>query len=315
MIIITGGAGFIGSNLIHFLNKKKNHNIVIFDSLNKLKKKNLEKLNFKKLYFKSEIFNLLKVNKKKIDCIFHLGACTNTLENDWDYLYKNNYEFSKEIAIYSAINNIKLIYASSASIYGKKSGNFNEIRGIDFFKPLNLYAKSKLIFDKFLINNFRENSKIVGLRYFNVYGINENHKLNMASPVHNFFYQLIDKNFCKIFDSYDGYPAGGHKRDFVSVDDCVKINSWLLKKKNLKKNILNVGSGSSVTFKDIALKLINELKFGKVKIIKFPNKLKKGYQSFTKSNLDELRKIGYDKKLISISEGIKQFVRDKNQSF
>jgi len=99
------------------------------------------------------------------------------------------------------------------------------------------------------------------------------------------------------------------------IGDCVKINSWLFKKKNLKKNILNVGSGSSVTFKDIALKLINELKFGKVKIIKFPNKLKKGYQSFTKSNLDELRKIGYDKKLISISECIKQFVRDKNQSF
>ncbi len=311
MIIVTGGAGFIGSNLVYKLNELGKREIIIFDNLNKLKKKNLKNLKFKKLYFKDEIFNFLKINKKKIETIFHLGACTNTLENNWDYLYKNNYEYSKKLAIHSTDNNIKLIYASSASVYGKKSGNFNETKNINSFNTLNLYAKSKLLFDKYLIKNFKENSKIIGLRYFNVYGINEDHKLNMASPVHNFYSQIKKNKVCKIFDKYDGYQAGGHKRDFVSVDDCVNINLWFLKKKNFKKNILNVGSGKSVTFGSVASKIINELKYGKIIIIKFPTKLKKGYQSYTKSNLKELRKIGYKKNFINISNGIKNFINKK----
>ena len=235
MIIITGGAGFIGSNLIEKLNKQKKTEIVIFDNLNKLKKKNLKNLVYRKLYFKNELFEFLKVNKEKINTIFHLGACTNTLENNWDYLFKNNYEYSKKLAEYSALNNIKFIYASSASVYGKRSGNFNEIKKINSFKPLNLYAKSKLLFDKYLIKNFKQNSKIIGLRYFNVYGVKEDHKLNMASPVHNFFSQIKERKLCRIFDKFDSYPAGGHKRDFVSVDDCVKVNLWLFNKKKYKK--------------------------------------------------------------------------------
>ncbi len=310
MIIVTGGAGFIGSNLIKKLNKKKIKDIVVFDSINKLKKKNIQKLTYKNLYSKNEIFDFLKVNKKKIDVIYHLGACTNTLEKNWDYLLKNNFEYSKKLAIFTALNNIKFIYASSASVYGKKTGNCNEIRSLNFLKPLNLYAKSKLIFDKYLIKNFGPNSKIIGLRYFNVYGINEEHKLNMASPVHNFFSQIKEKRICKIFDKFDGYIAGGHKRDFVSVDDCVNINLWLIKK-NIKKNIINVGSGASVTFGSIADKIIQELKYGKIKVIKFPEKLKKGYQSYTKSDLSTLRKIGYKKDLINISTGIRNFIKKK----
>ncbi len=313
MIIVTGGAGFIGSNLIHKINKIKKKEIVIFDNINKLKKKNIENLKFQKLYFKDEIFDFLKISKKKIDTIFHLGACTNTLENNWDYLFKNNYEYTKKLAIHSANNNIKFIYASSASVYGKKSGNSNEITKINSFKPLNFYAKSKLLFDKYLIKNFNQNSKIVGLRYFNVYGVNEDHKLNMASPIHNFYSQINQKSLCKIFDKFNGYPAGGHKRDFVSVDDCVSVNLWLSKKKNMKKNIINIGSGSSVTFGNVANIIIHEMKHGEVKIIKFPSKLKRGYQCYTKSNLSTLRKIGYTKNFIGISKGIKNFINKKNK--
>ena len=311
MIIVTGGAGFIGNNLISNLNKDKIKDIIIFDNLNKLKRKNLKNLKFKKIYFKNELFEFLKLNKKKIDGIFHLGACTNTLENNWDYLYKNNFEFSKKLAIYCGLNNIKFIYASSASVYGKKDGNFNEIKKINSLRPLNLYAKSKLLFDKFIIENFNDNSKIVGLRYFNVYGLNEDHKLNMASPVHNFFHQIKVKKFCKIFDKFDGYAAGGHKRDFVSVDDCVKVNLWLFKRQKIKKNILNVGSGSAVTFKDVASIIINELGYGQIKIIKFPQQLKKGYQSYTKANLNALRSVGYRKEFLIISEGIQKFIKKK----
>ena len=311
MIIITGGAGFIGSNLITNLNKNGIKEILIFDNLNKQKKKNLKNLSFKKIYNKNETFEFLKSNKKKIDVIFHLGACTNTLENNWDYLYKNNFEFTKKLSIYSSLNNIKLIYASSASVYGKKDGDLNELKNMGLLKPLNLYAKSKLLFDKFLIQNFDVNAEIIGLRYFNVYGNNEDHKLNMASPIHNFFHQIKEKKFCKIFDKFDGYPAGGHKRDFVSVDDCVKVNLWLFKKRKIKRNILNVGSGSAVSFKDVASIIINELKYGKIKIIKFPDELKKGYQSYTRANLSELRNIGYTKKFIIVSKGIHNFIKKK----
>lgn len=133
----------------------------------------------------------------------------------------------------------------------------------------------------------------------------------MASPIHNFYHQIKKKKFCKIFDKFDGYPAGGHKRDFVSVDDCVKVNLWLFKRRKIKRNILNVGSGSAVSFKDVASMIINEIKYGKIKIIKFPDELKKGYQSYTRANLNELRNIGYTKKFIIVSKGIHNFIKKK----
>tara|TARA_B100000945_G_C20326396_1_gene570228 strand:+ start:135 stop:1073 length:939 start_codon:yes stop_codon:yes gene_type:complete len=310
MIILTGGAGFIGSNLLKKLNNLHYKDIILFDNLNKLKKKNIAQLSFKSIYFKDEIFNFLKSNKKKISIIFHFGACTNTLEKNWDYLYKNNFEYSKKLAIYSAKNKIKFIYASSASIYGKKTGNFDEIKNLNFFKPLNFYAQSKLNFDKYIINNFKYNNKIIGLRFFNVYGKNENHKKNMASPIHSFSKQILNDKSCKIFGKFDGYSAGYHKRDFISVDDCTKINVWLMKKKINKMNIINIGTGNSVNFIQIARQIIKNLGYGKIKTIKFPEKLKNGYQSYTKANLKRLRQIGYKFNFIETSTGIKNFIND-----
>ena len=312
MIIITGGAGFIGSNLLEKLNRVNyDSKIIIFDNKNK-KKNNIKNLKYSAFYHKDEIFSFLKTNKSKIDIIFHLGACTNTLEKNWDYLLKNNFLYTKKLAIYCARQNIRLIYASSASVYGKLTGIQDEIKNINDFKPLNLYAKSKLKFDKFLIKNFSPNAKIIGLRYFNVYGNKEGLKKNMSSPVHNFTNQIINSGHCKIFGEFDNFKSGDHKRDFVYVKDCVNLNNWLFKKKFNKMNILNVGAGYSTSFKNIAREIIHNLGYGEIKYIEFPNKLKKGYQSYTCANLKRLKKIGYKFKFTNPRNGIKEFLQNYN---
>jgi len=313
MIIVTGGAGFIGSNLIKELNKKEFNNIYIFDQITHLKKKNLDNINYKKIYHKSEIFKFLNINKNKIDVIFHLGACTNTQETNWDYLYENNFLFTKKLIEFSSMNNKKLIYASSASIYGKNTDNTDEIKKLENFKPLNYYSKSKILLDQFVKKNIKKKMQIIGLRYFNVYGLNENHKLGMASPIHSFFNQIKSKNKCKIFDEFDGYKKGEHKRDFVSVNDCVSINIWAMKKKIQYPTILNVGSGKGHTFNFVAKEFIKHFKRGKIEYIKFPNKLKKGYQSYTKAKLINLRNVGYKKQLVNLRDGIKIFFEENDK--
>tara|TARA_A100000164_G_C21859469_1_gene749281 strand:- start:254 stop:1195 length:942 start_codon:yes stop_codon:yes gene_type:complete len=313
MIIVTGGAGFIGSNLIKKLNEINLKEIYIFDRINYLKKKNLKNLIFKRIYHKSEIFTFLGKNKDKIITIFHLGACTNTQETNWDYLYKNNYLFTKKLIEFSAYNNIKLIYASSASVYGKKNGFLDELKNLEFFKPLNYYAKSKFLLDLFVKENIKKKMSIIGLRYFNVYGSNEEHKLGMASPVHSFFNQIKTKGKCKIFGNFDGYKKGDHIRDFVSVDDCVSINMWLMKKKIQYPQILNIGTGKGNTFNNVAKEFIKYFKLGKIEYIKFPNKLKKGYQSNTKAKLNSLRNLGYNNKFVNLREGVKVFFEENDK--
>lgn len=310
MIIVTGGAGFIGSNLIKSLNKNKLNKIYIFDRVSKLKKNNLKNLDFKKIYHKSEIFRFLEKNRGKIRAIFHLGACTNTQETDWDYLYKNNYLFTKKMIMFSGDNNTKLIYASSASIYGKSSGNYNETKKLNSFKPLNYYAKSKLILDQFVYKNIKKKIPLVGLRYFNVYGLNEDHKLGMASPIHSFFKQIKSNGSCKIFGSFDGYRKGEHIRDFVSVNDCVSINIWAMKKKIKNPTILNVGTGKAHSFNFVAKEFLKHFSEGKIEYIKFPDKIKRGYQSNTKAKINSLRNLGYNKNFIDLREGIKKFFKE-----
>lgn len=300
MIVITGGCGFIGSNLVKRLNATGKKKILIVDKLNKIKKKNIKNLKFIKIENKDIFLNKLIKGKydKKIEYIYHYGACSDTTNTDWDYLYKNNYLYSKKLINYSVKNKIKIVYASSASVYGLSANNKKE--NYSNLKPINYYAKSKYLIDKYVK---KINSKyIIGLRFFNVYGNNELHKKNMMSPITKFYLDIKKTQKCKIFDEYAGYKKGEHARDFIFVEDCNDIAQWLIK--NNKYGIFNVGTGKVTTFKKVAEIIIKKIGKGKIEYINFPKKLKKKYQCYTKANINKLIANGYKKNFTSIKKSL-----------
>jgi ADP-L-glycero-D-manno-heptose 6-epimerase len=311
MIIITGGLGFIGSNILAKFNKLKKKNIIIVDSYSKEKFKNITNLNYTDYFDKKEFIHSLIKNKfKNITCIFHQGACTNTQEANIDYLLENNFEYSKKILHHCSNNNVKLVYASSASVYGNTKNNLMVEHNYKI-NTKNLYAYSKFLFDKYVLNNKKKLKNVIGLRYFNVYGNNEYHKLNMCSPVLSFYKQLRKNNYCNIFGEYGGFKEGMHSRDFVYIDDVVNINIWAAKKKIV--DIINVGTGFSTSFKDVALKIINKLGKGKIKYVSFPKKFKGKYQVYTKAEIKKLRCYGYKDQITNIDNGISLYLKKINE--
>tara|TARA_B100000989_G_scaffold43163_1_gene27491 strand:+ start:4266 stop:5207 length:942 start_codon:yes stop_codon:yes gene_type:complete len=308
MIIITGGLGFIGSNILSKLNDRNKKDILLVDSPNKEKLKNIKGLNYVDLIEKKNFLkNLYKNKYKNIDYILHQGACTDTQELNLEYLMYNNYEYSKKILQYSNNNNINFVYASSASIYGNCKKIMREKNIINEKKIKNYYALSKLMFDKYVLDNKKKIKSAIGLRYFNVYGQNEYHKKKMSSPVLSFYNQIKRDNVCKIFGRYDGFNKGEHTRDFIHVDDVVDINIWAAKQKFV--DIINVGTGISSSFNLIANTIIKKLDNGKVEYINFPNQFKGKYQSFTKADISKLRKLGYNKRLTDIDKGISKYLK------
>lgn len=308
MIIITGGLGFIGSNILHRLNKKNKTDIILVDSFTKKKFKNIQNAKYLDFIDKNKfIRNLPNFENKKIECVFHQGACTNTQETNLKYLIENNFEYSKKILKFTNDNNINFIYASSGSIYGNIKKKMSETQILNKNSVENYYGLSKLMFDQHIIKNKKKLKSAIGLRYFNVYGINEFHKKNMSSPILTFYDQIKKNNKCKIFGEYDGFDKGEHSRDFIYIDDVVDINLWVSKKRMV--NILNVGTGHSNSFKKIANLVIKKLKKGKIEYIKFPNRFKGKYQSFTQANILKLKKLGYKKKFTTINEGISLYLK------
>ncbi len=302
MIIVTGGAGFIGSNIIRFLNKKGISNVIIVDDLKTLSQKTtLAELRYIDLIDKNDFIKKLRYFDK-VETIFHSGACTNTLITDEKYMMYNNYYYSKVLLNHAVKNSISFIYASSASVYGLGVRGFYEESLYE--SPLNIYAHSKHLFDNYVRKTISQTkTQIVGLRYFNVYGPYEEHKKEMASVVYRFYRQAICEGEIKLFKGSSVF-----KRDFVFVDDTCDINLFFYENKQLS-GIFNCGTGKAVSFLTIAKQISKLLNNSKIEYIPFPEHLQGKYQTFTKAELMKLRTVGYNRPFLDIKNGIKKYVR------
>ena len=297
MVIVTGGAGFIGSNIVKGLNDKGIDNILIVDNLEKAEKhKNLNKIKFYD-YVDKRDFNVEEfLQNNKVEAVFHQGASSNTMETDGRYIMKNNYECTKETFLACQKHNVRLFYASSASVYGNGDKGFIEKEECEY--PLNVYAFSKYQFDRFLYLNIKHlGSQVVGLRYFNVYGPQENHKGRMASVAFHMFNQIKNNEPMKLFEGSQNF-----KRDFIYVDDVVAVNMFFFEHQSIS-GIYNCGTGNAESFCEIANALKEKYTEAKIEYIPFPESLVGKYQTFTQSDITSLRKAGYNKPFISLKEG------------
>lgn len=312
-IIVTGGAGFIGSALIWGLNKKGLQNILVVDHMDESPKwKNLINLNFQDYIDKDDFLDLIwngKLNHEKIDCIFHMGACSSTVEKDANFMFNNNFEYSKHLAEFAIKKGIKFIYASSAATYGDGSSGFSDNHELlEKLRPLNIYGYSKHLFDLWLKRN-KLLDKVVGLKYFNVYGPNEYHKGEMRSFVVKAYEQIINTGEVKLFKSYKPeYKDGEQKRDFIYIKDAVDMTLFFFQERGLT-GIYNIGTGKAHTWNELVKAVFKALgKEPKIRYIEMPEELKDQYQYFTQADISKIRKAGYKKELWDFDSAIEDYV-------
>jgi ADP-L-glycero-D-manno-heptose 6-epimerase len=303
MIVVTGGAGFIGSNLIQGLNQAGYEDILVVDDLTDGRKfTNLVEAKISDYMDKHQFLTQLhNENLPTISAIFHQGACSSTTEWDGRYMLENNYEYSKQLLHFCARQQCAFIYASSAAVYGN-CRQFTVEPANE--RPLNVYGYSKLLFDQY-VRKWSKVAKhqVVGLRYFNVYGPQEQHKAKMASVAFHLNQQLLDSGIMQLFQGCDGYADGEQQRDFIYVEDVVKVNLWLLKNPQLS-GIFNLGTGQAQTFNAIANSVLAWHKQGTIHYIPFPDKLRGRYQSFTQADIGALRAAGYSEKFKTVEQGV-----------
>ncbi|HSC79244.1 MAG TPA: ADP-glyceromanno-heptose 6-epimerase [Chitinolyticbacter sp.] len=325
-IIVTGAAGFIGSNLVKALNARGETDILAVDNLKRGDKyRNLADCQIAHYLDKHDFIEELAagVFDGQVSAILHQGACSDTMEHDGRYMMDNNYQYTLNLFEWCQDQEAQFLYASSAATYGAGKNGFYE--DPDCEAPLNVYGYSKLLFDQVLrrrITEERITAQVAGFRYFNVYGPREWHKERMASVAFHNFNQYRATGKVKLFGEYGGYGAGGHTRDFVSVEDVVKVNLWFLDNPEVC-GIYNVGTGRAQPFNDVASTVVNSCRAadglsalsreemiaqGLLEYIEFPDALKGKYQSFTEADLALLREAGYDEAFLTVEEGVLRYV-------
>jgi ADP-L-glycero-D-manno-heptose 6-epimerase len=327
--IVTGAAGFIGSNLVRALNERGEHNIIAVDNLKSADKfRNLVDCEIADFLDKEDFRKKIQEGffDGLVSAVLHQGACSDTMETDGRYMMDNNYQYTLELLNYCQSEEVPFLYASSASVYG--GGNtFRESR--EFEAPLNVYAYSKFLFDQIMRRRWhKRGAQIVGLRYFNVYGPREQHKGRMASVAFHFFNQYRAEGRVKLFEGCDGYANGGQLRDFVSIEDVVKVNMFFLDNPHLS-GIFNLGTGQAQSFNDVAAATINALRVAEgksalslaelqqqelISYIPFPDALRGKYQSYTQADIGALRGTGYAEPFLSVEQGVGRYVEQMLKS-
>ena len=324
MYVVTGGAGFVGTNLVAGLNHAGISDILVVDNLHAgsegtgaagggaagradEKRANLGANRFADYVDKEEFLPLLASGKfgKSIEAVLHQGACTDTMATDTAYVMRNNTEYSRTLLAYALERRIPFIYASSASVYGNR-GMCPERP--EHEEPLNLYARSKLLFDQHVRQVLQNgaSSTVVGLRYYNVYGPRERHKGRMASMVWQLYRQLADRGEMRLFRGSGGYGDGEQRRDFIWVGDVVDVNLFFLDGPP-RQGIFNTGTGLARTFNDIARSLLRHHGSGTLSYIPFPPGLEEKYQSYTQADVTALRGAGFDRPFTSLEDGIARY--------
>lgn len=306
MIIVTGGAGMIGSNIVRRLNAEGETDILVVDDLTDgTKFRNLVSLQIADFVDKDDFVDLLaKGHFGRVDAIFHQGACSSTTEWNGRIMMRDNYVYSQNLLAHSQANDIPFVYASSAAVYGN-STLFAEDSGHE--APLNVYGYSKKLFDDYLRRRWHElRAPVVGLRYFNVYGPHEAHKGSMASAAFHLFHQVMAGENPKLFGAWDGIEAGQQSRDFVHVADVADVNIWAWK--SGISGIFNCGTGRAEPFLNVANAVIEATGRGAVEFIPFPDHLKGRYQSFTQADISALRGAGYNGNFRTVAEGTSCYV-------
>ncbi len=316
MIIVTGGAGFIGSALISALNQKGYDNIIVVDDLQSdIRWSNLMGKSFVRYYQKHSFLDELNSgNLNEISFIYHMGACSSTSETNLDYLIKNNYEYSIELFQYAAKKHIPICYASSAATYGNGDQGFSdEHQKIVNLRPLNPYGFSKQLFDLWVLKQKNFPPFWCGLKFFNVYGPNEYHKGSQASVVFHAYPQVKKEHCLKLFKSYDkNYKDGEQKRDFIYVKDVTSLMSQLYEDwKNSECGIYNLGSGNARSFIDLGQSVFSACGFENVKFewVEMPSQVKKHYQYFTQAEMGKIKSgLNWNQNFTSLEDGISDYV-------
>jgi len=319
MYVVTGGAGFIGSNIVGALEQRGDGPIVIVDRLRDGDKwKNIAKRELFDIVHPDDLGFFLEEYETKIKAIFHMGAISSTTETDADLILENNFHLTQDLWQWCTEHKVRFIYASSAATYGGGENGFvddDTTQALAKFKPLNPYGWSKHLFDRRVARMMEMSPSSppqwAGLKFFNVYGPNEYHKGTMQSVISHIFPVAEKDETAKLFKSHNiEYQDGGQLRDFVYVDDCVNVMMWLLDNEGVS-GLFNCGTGQARSFKDLAVAVYEALDHDpKIEYIPMPEHLREKYQYYTQADMTKLRSAGYSAPFTSLEEGVRMYVQD-----